>query len=519
MRLISCDIENFGKLSGFHMDFQEGINYIYGENGWGKSTLAAFIRIAFYGMANDSKKDRMERDRTRYLPWQGGVYGGRLSFAMGDKSFIIERSFGVKASEDCLVVRDGITGLETEELGRVPGELVFGLDAVSFSNSVFVQAGDCAADITSGIKTRLGEEGLEYQDLGLYDQAETKLHEYLNKMSPTRATGLLNKEKKKLADMEYRLSFKEHYETLAIQQNREIEESKDRLEALKVERKRLGLENRRQKTNEKKTKRVETKKKSTDGVRLLLAVICLVMWLAAGTVYYLRKDIIITAVLAVLGLICIVIRRFYSKRKFDIEYEDESQQDFINERIEVLTDDIEARLEGLARLSGDLKDTNRMLKELETLSEEYTGLKEKYEEEYEAYKDAKITKELLEEAKNNLMLKFTTPLKEAFARNYDIMTGTGGENVTLDVKGRIGWIEAGAQRDIRSLSTGYQDIVGLCTRMAYIDIMYRKETPFIIMDDPFVHLDENNKEGAERLLIELGKKHQVIYFTCSQGLS
>ena len=184
-----------------------------------------------------------------------------------------------------------------------------------------------------------------------------------------------------------------------------------------------------------------------------------------------------------------------------------------------MTDDIEARLEGLARLSGDLKDTNRMLKELEILSEEYTGLKEKYEEEYEAYKDAMITKELLEEAKNNLMLKFTTPLKETFARNYDIMTGTGGENVTLDVKGCIGWIEAGAQRNIRSLSTGYQDIVGLCTRMAYIDIMYRQETPFIIMDDPFVHLDENNKEGAERLLIELGKKHQIIYFTCSQGLS
>ena len=32
-------------------------------------------------------------------------------------------------------------------------------------------------------------------------------------------------------------------------------------------------------------------------------------------------------------------------------------------------------------------------------------------------------------------------------------------------------------------------------------------------------LDENNKEGAERLLIELGKKHQIIYFTCSQGLA
>ncbi|MBQ3516575.1 MAG: AAA family ATPase, partial [Lachnospiraceae bacterium] len=50
MRLVSCYIENFGKLHRFSYDFQEGLNVICEENGWGKTTLAAFLKAMFYGM-------------------------------------------------------------------------------------------------------------------------------------------------------------------------------------------------------------------------------------------------------------------------------------------------------------------------------------------------------------------------------------------------------------------------------------------------------------------------------------
>ena len=48
MRLISCHIENFGKLSDFSCEFSGGLNIICEDNGWGKSTFAAFIRAMFY---------------------------------------------------------------------------------------------------------------------------------------------------------------------------------------------------------------------------------------------------------------------------------------------------------------------------------------------------------------------------------------------------------------------------------------------------------------------------------------
>ena len=36
MKLISCHIENFGKLSNVDLDFDTGLNDICKDNGWGK---------------------------------------------------------------------------------------------------------------------------------------------------------------------------------------------------------------------------------------------------------------------------------------------------------------------------------------------------------------------------------------------------------------------------------------------------------------------------------------------------
>ena len=44
MKLISLHIDNFGQFNNFDYVFEDGINQIVEENGWGKSTLAAFIK-------------------------------------------------------------------------------------------------------------------------------------------------------------------------------------------------------------------------------------------------------------------------------------------------------------------------------------------------------------------------------------------------------------------------------------------------------------------------------------------
>lgn len=80
MRLLTCHIENFGKLSDFSYDFADGYNAFVLPNGAGKSTFAAFIRVMFYGFAGETKRTELEKERKRYQPWQGGTYGGQLTF-------------------------------------------------------------------------------------------------------------------------------------------------------------------------------------------------------------------------------------------------------------------------------------------------------------------------------------------------------------------------------------------------------------------------------------------------------
>lgn len=93
MKLLECRIENFGCLSGQSFVFSDGLTAILEENGFGKSTLAAFIKAMFYGLP-PAKTRKTLPERRRYMPWNGGRCGGSLSFACREGTFKIERFLG-----------------------------------------------------------------------------------------------------------------------------------------------------------------------------------------------------------------------------------------------------------------------------------------------------------------------------------------------------------------------------------------------------------------------------------------
>ena len=55
MKLRSCHIDNFGKLSDLHLEFQDGVNLFHEPNAWGKSTDRKSTRLN----SSHSAKDRM----------------------------------------------------------------------------------------------------------------------------------------------------------------------------------------------------------------------------------------------------------------------------------------------------------------------------------------------------------------------------------------------------------------------------------------------------------------------------
>lgn len=202
MKLVQCKIENFGKLSDFSFDFSEGIHIICQKNGWGKSTLAAFIRIMFFGFENPGKQDKLVNERKRFTPWQGGVYGGSVTFEVDGKQYLMRRVFGKKEKDDEFELREADTNLPSEDFSANIGEELFGIDSASFRRTVFLSQQDCQAGTTDGIHAKLGNLVENTDDINSFQTVYDKLKDKTNKMIPTRKTGSLNKEMVVISDME-----------------------------------------------------------------------------------------------------------------------------------------------------------------------------------------------------------------------------------------------------------------------------------------------------------------------------
>lgn len=205
MRLISCHIENFGRLSDVSLEFRQGCHIICEKNGWGKSTLAAFIRVMLFGFGEEKARNELKNERRRYRPWQGGVYGGQLEFETEGKAYIISRTFGTKEKEDSFSLREKATNLESRRFSSAVGEELFMLDEGSFCRTVFISQNDCETYTTDGINAKMGNLAEDTEDINHYEKVDGRLADLLNKMSPRRATGSLYKMKNDIAASEERV--------------------------------------------------------------------------------------------------------------------------------------------------------------------------------------------------------------------------------------------------------------------------------------------------------------------------
>ena len=176
MKLIRLHVENFGKLHDFDYSFDKGLNVLLEENGWGKSTLAAFIKAMLYGMPASSKQSLDENERKKYMPWQGGAYGGSLEFSTASGKYRIERFFGAKESGDSFVLYDLATNCESRRYSSRIGEELFGIDADGFSRTVYLsQHAVVAKGDNNTITAKLGDLLDDVDDIGSFDDAMAAL--------------------------------------------------------------------------------------------------------------------------------------------------------------------------------------------------------------------------------------------------------------------------------------------------------------------------------------------------------
>ncbi len=202
MRILSCHIENFGKLHDRTFDFSAPITWICQENGWGKSTLAAFLCAMFYGLEGNRKRNMEENERKRYQPWQGGIFGGQVTFEVGEKQYVLSRIFREKESADEFELRDRETNKKSEDYSSHIGEELFQLHRDSFMRSIFIGQGSMVTTATHEIQSRIGTWAEAEGDGGRYETAKEALTELLRELTPRRSTGRLYKLQQEITTLE-----------------------------------------------------------------------------------------------------------------------------------------------------------------------------------------------------------------------------------------------------------------------------------------------------------------------------
>lgn len=153
MQIKKIHIDAFGGLRDAEFELKKGLNIIEGANESGKSSLAMFIKFAFYGLSGRGLGGAVS-ERRRYVNWETGSAQGYLVIECGGRDYRVSRELYVSGDEENEAFREkvAVTLEETGEkvfAGEVPGEALLRMPETMFCNSVFVrQIGDIAIDGT-----------------------------------------------------------------------------------------------------------------------------------------------------------------------------------------------------------------------------------------------------------------------------------------------------------------------------------------------------------------------------------
>ena len=185
------------------------------------------------------------------------------------------------------------------------------------------------------------------------------------------------------------------------------------------------------------------------------------------------------------------------------------------------TEEIEERItainKNISTLNLDISDCETEAEKLDDLyaeKQQHEELLKKYKHDYALLMWAA---DLLKEADKHLKDRYIAPIKNNFISYAGLLETALGEKVTMTPNFEIRYERNGIERSEKHLSAGQRSICAFCFRMALIDNMYTEEKPFLILDDPFVNLDQKHMDRVKEMLKKLSEKLQLIYFTCHES--
>ena len=169
----------------------------------------------------------------------------------------------------------------------------------------------------------------------------------------------------------------------------------------------------------------------------------------------------------------------------------------------------------LKELQGIRHQVAKLLERAEqipVLEEEEERLTKRLEEAVKEHGVLKKTMDYLKMAREQFSVRYVKELQERIEEYLKSLGIEETREVLVDAGLEIKVQEVGAYREIGYFSAGLRDLYAFVERLAIVDVLYKKEKPTLVVDDPFVNLDKEKREQAEKMLEERAKKGQVVYF-------
>ena len=564
MKLISCHIDAFGKLNNVNITFGDGINSICEKNGYGKTTLAMFLKAMFYGLGANARKNSKLTDRTQYLPFSSqGKYGGSLTFVCDKGKFLVRRVFNRTPTLDEFYLYDAENNLPSKVFSQNLGEELFGIGKETFDATVFFGQNHLESEVNDDIKASLSTGQLYGDDLDALSHAVDKIKmkkrdikstlKNINLNEEQRALNelylkekdYLNKIEKSKADADEWKNKKEYYQNLKDN----MDAKKEDFESLNNKKGALEIyiNERKKEISKVEDEPVKEVAKKNNPIFIIISIVLLCLSIGVLALYFVYNHILLIfgfAVLLISGIMLLIFHFIRKNRKKQPQITKKTEKNVIFDKILLqkqnelknLEDEIVKLLGGSE--SDFVNDYENILKNISTYEhgvitsqndikhyqEEYSLLQSKIQEQTDKFQENKElfeklsndftilekTEEFLLTSSNKLSKRYVEPVQKAFDNYYkNFLT-----NDDLIIDSNLNLLMKDNLFNEEYLSAGVKDLVQISKRFALIDLIFKNERPFIVLDDPFVNLDDKNLEVATNIIKEISKKYQILFLTC-----
>ena len=189
------------------------------------------------------------------------------------------------------------------------------------------------------------------------------------------------------------------------------------------------------------------------------------------------------------------------------------------DRLETEKKQLGERVEELQRQRSELEHSiDTLAAEADRIPEvrsRISALEEEYTEAVANKNTVVNTQKLLEEAKTALSTRYLGGMQESFDRFLSVLFSADTPESVMDPSFEVSLRKGGKTRSMESFSRGWRDAVQFCIRLSLTDALYTEgEKPFLLLDDPFVNLDEERLTAAKQLLTVLSGSYQIVYMVC-----